>query len=80
MLKKGTVVIAKAGKDKGGVFAVIEILDERYVLIADGRHRTLNSPKKKNISHLRRTNVIIDPVTTDRQLRTMLRDFHQEVK
>ena len=79
-MERGAVVIASAGKEKGGLYAVTQVLDSRFVLIADGRRRTLNRPKKKNIAHLMRTNHVIPEITTDRQLRITLRDFIEEVK
>ena len=72
---KGSVVIAKAGRDKGKVFAVTEILSDREVLIADGRSRPLERPKRKNIIHLQATATTVDCVTTNRQLRIFLKEF-----
>lgn len=48
----GQVVRSKAGRDKGRVFVVIDILDDKYVLIVDGDLRKLDKPKKKKIKHL----------------------------
>ena len=74
-IAKGTVVIAKAGRDKGRAFAVIEVLDDRTVLIADGRSRPLERPKRKNVIHLQATGTTADCVTTNRQLRIFLKSF-----
>lgn len=71
-MERGTVVIAKAGKEKGGFYVVVQVLDPRYVLISDGRRRPLEKPKKKNIAHLQRTNYNIGEISTNRQLRTYL--------
>lgn len=73
-MERGTVVIAKAGKEKGGYYVVVQQLDPRTVLIADGRRRPLEKPKKKNIAHLSRTNLVIGEISTNRQLRIFLRD------
>lgn len=78
-MQRGTVVIASAGKEKGGFYAVVQVLDSRYVLIADGRRRTVENPKKKNIAHLKKTNYVIDEIGSNRQLRISLRAFIQEV-
>lgn len=51
MLSIGDVVISTRGRDKGGVFAVIKT-DEQYVYIADGRHRKIQSAKKKLVKHV----------------------------
>ncbi|WP_069650758.1 KOW domain-containing RNA-binding protein [Caloranaerobacter ferrireducens] len=48
----GQVVRSKAGRDKGRVFVVIDILDDKYVSIVDGDLRRLDKPKKKKIKHL----------------------------
>ena len=79
-MERGTVVIASAGKEKGGLYVVTQVLDSRYVLIADGRRRPLEKPKKKNIAHLKRTNHVIGEISTNRQLRITLRAFIEEVK
>ena len=71
-MQRGTVVIAKAGKEKGELFAVTDVLDDRYVLISDGRRRPIERPKKKNIIHLRRTDTVIGEISTNRQLRRSL--------
>ena len=71
-MERGSVVIAKAGKEKGGFYVVVQVLDSRYVLISDGRRRPLEKPKKKNIAHLQRTHHSIGEIGTNRQLRTYL--------
>lgn len=74
-IAKGSVVIAKAGRDKGKAFAVTEVLDARTVLIADGKSRPIERPKRKNIAHLQATAATVDCVISNRQLRIFLRDF-----
>ena len=73
-ITKGSVVIAKAGRDKGRAFAVIEVLSDREVLIADGRRRPIERPKRKNVIHLQGTNTTVDCITTNRQLRIFLQN------
>ena len=51
-LEIGTVVRVTAGKEKGFIFVVVEDFNHQQVLIADGRHRTLDRPRKKSIKHL----------------------------
>jgi large subunit ribosomal protein L14e len=48
----GRVVISLRGHDRGRRFLVVGLVDERYVLIADGDTRKLEHPKKKQICHL----------------------------
>lgn len=48
----GRVVLSKQGHDRGRRFLVVGLVDERYVLIADGETRKLEKPKKKQLKHL----------------------------
>jgi len=48
----GTIVKATMGRDKGKFFVVTGIIDDNYVLMADGRLRTISRPKKKKLKHL----------------------------
>lgn len=74
-LQKGSVVMASAGRDRGGLFVVTDV-QEGYCCIADGKSRKLLSPKRKNIKHIRMTNSMIDlNEITDKKLRTILREY-----
>jgi ribosomal protein L14E/L6E/L27E len=48
----GQFVYITEGREAGQYAVVIRILDERFVLIADGENRLFHSPKKKNVNHL----------------------------
>ena len=52
-MKLGAYVCATCGRDANKCFLVIEILDEAFVRIADGKSRKIQSPKKKKIKHLK---------------------------
>ena len=49
----GQVAVSLAGHDKGSLLVIVSGIDEDHVLGADGRRRTLGSPKKKKMRHLR---------------------------
>ena len=51
----GRVAFSKAGRDKGKIFIIVGILNEDFVLIADGGLRPVERPKKKRLKHLRYT-------------------------
>lgn len=72
--KTGYVVISKAGRDKGYFMAVVGVdQEEGYVIVADGKERPLDRPKRKNPKHLQKTNHTIDlEQLTDKKLRTFL--------
>ena len=60
-LKIGQIVKSKAGRDKGRVFLICQVVDEQFVLVCDGDLRKLNLPKKKKVKHL----VIYNTVLTE---------------
>ena len=51
----GSVVLSTAGHDKGSFFLVIDVQDE-YLILADGRLRTVEHPKQKKIKHVQTQN------------------------
>lgn len=74
-LQVGMVVCATAGKEQHG-FYVVTALDGNMVLIADGKHRTLTKPKRKNIRHIAPTCTVWDlEGLTDKALRGRLREY-----
>ncbi|HHW11550.1 MAG TPA: RNA-binding protein [Firmicutes bacterium] len=51
-VRLGQKVISTRGRDAGSIFLVVGLLNEDYVLVADGRKRSMERPKKKNRKHL----------------------------
>ena len=47
------VVISTAGRDAGNLFYVLEA-DETYLMLVDGKGRTIDKPKKKKRIHARK--------------------------
>lgn len=58
----GQIVSSRAGRDKDRLFMVIDIIDDQYVLIADGDLRKIEKPKKKKVKHLLKHNMINDSI------------------
>ena len=52
-ISKSDIIESLAGRDKGKFFYVIDV-EENYVLIADGKGRKLENPKRKKLKHVRR--------------------------
>lgn len=48
---KSSLIVSKAGRDKGQLFYVIDT-DERYVYLVDGKSRKLEKPKRKKRKHV----------------------------
>ena len=46
-------VLSRNGRDAGKRFIVIGIEEEIYALIADGKTRSVDKPKRKKIKHLK---------------------------
>ena len=62
-LQVGQVVRALAGRDRGRLFIVTEVLDESYVRIADGAKRKIEAPKRKKSKHLQKYDLIIESIS-----------------
>lgn len=70
--KRGTVVISSAGHDSGRWMVVVETAGN-FALVADGKERKLEKPKKKNLKHIRYTQKFIElDGITNRKLRQAL--------
>ena len=76
-LQVGMIVRAAAGKEQNQFWMIVR-MDEQYVYLADGKHRTLQNPKRKNPKHVRATQTLWNPEgLTDKMLRQKLRLFKE---
>ena len=75
-IKRGTVVRSRAGHDAGLLLAVLKT-DGKFALTADGKTRTIISPKRKNLIHLIATAAVLseEEMESDSSLRKALRRF-----
>jgi large subunit ribosomal protein L14e len=63
----GQLIKVLRGKDEERYAIVIEVLDERFVKIADGNKRKFDQPKKKNVLHLELLPIICQEVAISLQ-------------
>ncbi|HEX7056227.1 MAG TPA: KOW domain-containing RNA-binding protein [Bacilli bacterium] len=63
----GQFVQTIRGRDSGKIAVIIGIIDNRYVLLADGDKRKFDQPKKKNILHIRLYDQISEEVVASLQ-------------
>jgi len=84
----GQVVRIKQGREAGQFAVVIQILDDRYVLLADGEKRKYDRPKKKNLHHIEKMDYISPEVqnslletgrVTNGKLRFAIAKFTNEI-
>ena len=61
-------VLSLAGRGKGRVYAITEVVDENYVLCADGKTRKQTNPKRKKLKHLKLLEGYAEMPCTDREL------------
>ncbi|MDO5301749.1 MAG: KOW domain-containing RNA-binding protein [Tissierellia bacterium] len=59
-VRTGQVVKSKAGRDQDQFFVVLDIVDEQYLMLVDGRRRTLSHPKKKKFKHVAFTKTFVE--------------------
>ncbi len=55
MFQIADLVVSLSGRDKNRIFMVVEVVDQNYVMIADGMLRKLEKPKKKKVKHLEKS-------------------------
>lgn len=74
----GLVVRAKAGRDKGNFFVIVQI-DGNYAYICDGKRRKLSKPKKKKFIHLSitKTKFKKSEIQTDKSIKSSLKLFEK---
>lgn len=48
----GRVVQSTQGRDRGRLFIVMSVVDDEFILMADGELRKTEHPKRKKIKHL----------------------------
>ncbi len=61
-MELGNIVYSKAGRDQGGYYAVVEVVDENTVKIADGDTRHIRNAKTKNVKHLQSTGDTLEKI------------------
>jgi ribosomal protein L14E/L6E/L27E len=73
---RGTVVRSISGHDSGKWFIILST-DGRFALIADGKSRTINNPKRKNNIHLAPTVTVLSEMemNSDESIRAVLKRF-----
>ena len=77
-IKPGMLVRSKAGRDKGHVYAVIDV-DNKYVYAADGAERPIRHIKRKNRKHLQpilKMKLIRTP--DDEAVRAIIKEYTRE--
>ena len=52
-IETGREVLSKCGRDGGRRFIITEVIDDDFVLVADGSTHKLIKPKKKRVKHLK---------------------------
>ncbi len=62
MIEPGRVVYSKAGRDAGRAMIVLRLDGEEHALVADGRLRTVEKPKRKKFKHLAAKPVCISSI------------------
>jgi ribosomal protein L14E/L6E/L27E len=50
---EGMICESLQGRDKGNLYCIAKLLPDGYVLVADGKAKSLSAPKKKNCLHLK---------------------------
>lgn len=79
LLEPGMLAKSKAGRDKDCIYVIISVNDE-YVYLADGRHRTVCQTKKKNCKHVQPISKVRCGSTTDNEeIRRVIKEYSKNV-
>jgi ribosomal protein L14E/L6E/L27E len=87
MPQLGQIVKVLRGKGFNKFAAIVGIVDQRFVLIADGDKRKIDQPKKKNLLHLEPMNFVSSEIVnsieesgrvTNRKLRYAISKFIEQ--
>ncbi|HKL93770.1 MAG TPA: KOW domain-containing RNA-binding protein [Clostridia bacterium] len=87
ILELGQVVFSKMGRDSGRYYAVVEIVDNEFVKIADGDIRKLKNAKLKRNKHLKSYGDFLERIGEklkaggqifDAELRSALRPYNEK--
>ena len=76
MLSLGQIVRSKSGRDANRFMIVVGFSDD-MVLVADGKERPLEKPKRKNYKHIAITQTVLEKelYKTNRSLRHALMNY-----
>ena len=74
----GRIAVSKAGRDTGGVFVILEVIDTYYVYIVDGDLRKMDRPKKKKLKHLKLTENVLSSIA--QKLKDGTKVFDAEIR
>ena len=79
IITRGTVVRSIAGHDKGKWYVIISVHD-RYADATDGKSRTINHPKRKNLIHLAPTVTVLSEyeMNSDESIRKIIKRFDSQ--
>ena len=88
-LKVGDVVLSRMGRDQGRYFLVTSVVNDDYVMVADGELRKVGKPKLKKKKHLKpegsnlansAEKFIQGKQVFDSELRSALRKFNEQTE
>jgi len=84
-IELGTIVYSVAGRDKGKFFVVVEVVDDKFIKIADGELRRIDKPKLKQLKHVKTEGSSLPKIAQklvegakifDAEIRSALRSFN----
>lgn len=80
--KIGQIVVSRMGHDRSRAYVIAAVLGKDFVLVTDGKARSIDKPKTKRIKHLtyigysqEAAETIEDGKITDAAVRKILKEF-----
>ena len=73
-LKIGQLVLSKAGHDKDCVYVVYNI-EGNDIYVVDGKYKTTQKPKRKNIKHLQKISQCLEGHLDDLTIKRVIKQY-----
>ena len=74
----GRMAVSTQGRDKGRVFIIVDTPEENFVMLADGKLRRLEKPKRKKLKHIKL--LTFDPIEipgSNKKLTELIKNISQ---
>ena len=83
--KIGDIVESKLGHDKTKKYIIFEVINDRFLMVVNGKIRSLDKPKIKNVKHLKYlgesqiiAKKIINKEISDSEIQQIIESFEQK--
>ncbi len=74
-LKIGQLVMSTAGHDTNCIYVVYKKIEDNHIYVVDGKYKTTQKPKRKNIKHLQKLSQCVDGHLDDLTIKRVIKQY-----